>query len=86
MTGVSARLASCWMQRLWNWFNMSIGTVGYFGYGADSINPVGLMTNLGWEPSHYEKFKPFVTYRNDVIFSEDMDVSYSVSVGATFSF
>ena len=73
-------------QRLWNWFNMSIGTVGYFDYGADSRNPVGLMTNLGWEPSHYKNFKPFVTYRSDVIFSDNTDVSYSVSVGATFSF
>ncbi|HFC52869.1 MAG TPA: hypothetical protein ENJ43_00345 [Gammaproteobacteria bacterium] len=73
-------------QRLWSWFNMSIGTVGYFGYGANSENPVGLMTNLGWEPGQYKGFTPFVTYRNDIIFSRNTDVVHSVSLGVAFGF
>ena len=73
-------------QRLWNWFNMSIGTVGYFDYEIGSRNPVGLMTNLGWEPSNYQNFKPFITYRNDIIFSENTDIAHSVSIGVTFAF
>ncbi len=73
-------------QRLWNWFNMSIATIGYFNYKIGSKNPVGLMTNLGWEPNSYKNFKPFITYRNDIIFSEDIDIVYSISIGVTFVF
>jgi len=73
-------------QRLWDWFNMSIGTIGYFNYGVGSTNPVGLMTNLGWEPSNYKKLKPFITYRNDIISSENTDIVHSLSIGVTFSF
>ncbi len=73
-------------QRLWNWFNMSIGTVGYFDYGASSENPVGLMTNLGWEPSSYKSLKPFITYRNDLIFGKEVDVAHSLSAGLSFEF
>ena len=73
-------------QRLWDWFNMSIGTVGYLNYGLDSKNPVGLMTNLGWEPSNYKTIKPFITYRNDIIFSENTDIVHSLSIGISFSF
>ncbi|MDH5219562.1 MAG: hypothetical protein OEX19_17780, partial [Gammaproteobacteria bacterium] len=40
-------------QRLFNWFNMSIGTIGYFDYQKTEHNPVGLTTNLGWEPDNY---------------------------------
>ena len=71
-------------QRLWNWFNMSIGTVGYFDYVASSGNPVGLMTNLGWEPNSCHTFKPFITYRSDLIFGENVDVLYSLSAGLSF--
>ncbi|VAW83985.1 hypothetical protein MNBD_GAMMA18-2431 [hydrothermal vent metagenome] len=73
-------------QRLWGWFNMSIGTVGYFDYGENSENPVGLITNLGWEPSHYKTFKPFITFRNDVIFSNDVDTVQSFSIGMSLEF
>ena len=73
-------------QRLWDWFNMSIGTIGYFNYGVGSKNPVGLMTNLGWEPSNYKNFKPFITYRNDIILPENTDIVHSLSIGVTFSF
>ena len=68
-------------QRLWNWFNMSIGTVGYFDYVENLGNPVGLMTNLGWEPDSYHTFKPFITYRNDLIFGKNVDVVHSLSIG-----
>ncbi len=73
-------------QKLWDWFNMSIGTVGYFGYGVDSKNPIGLMTNLGWEPRSNNAFKPFITYRNDIIFSDKTDIAHSISAGFTLEF
>lgn len=70
-------------QRLFGWFNMSIGTIGYFNY---SSNVAGLTTNLGWEPDNHIPFKPFVTYRNDVIFSNSIEESHSLSIGFTFEF
>lgn len=73
-------------QRLWSWFNMSIGTVGYFNYGENSENPVGLIANVGWEPSHYKTFKPFVTFRNDIVFSNDTDTIRSLSIGMSLEF
>ena len=73
-------------QRLFGWFNMSMGTVGYFDYGKDSDNVIGLTTNLGWEPNNNVPFKPFVTYRNDVIFDKDTDIVHSISVGFSFEF
>lgn len=73
-------------QRLFEWFNTSIGTVGYFDYGRNSENLIGLTTNLGWEPDNHIPFKPFITYRNDVIFDTDTDVIHSISVGFSFEF
>ncbi len=73
-------------QRLLGWFNMSIGTIGYFGYGDNSVNVAGLTTNLGWEPDNHIPFKPFVTYRNDVIFSNRTEIAHSLSLGFAFEF
>jgi len=73
-------------QRLLGWFNMSLGTVGYFGYSVDLENPVGLMTNLGWEPVLDNPFQPFITYRNDIIFSNKIDTVHSLSIGVTCEF
>lgn len=73
-------------QKRWTWFNISIGTVGYFNYGENSENPIGLITNLGWEPSHYETFKPFITFRSDIIFSNDTDTARSLSAGMSLEF
>ncbi len=73
-------------QRLLEWFNMSIGTIGYFDYGNNSTNTAGLVSNLGWEPNNHRPFKPFVTYRNDVIFSKPIDVTHLLSIGFTFAF
>jgi len=67
-------------QRLWGWFNMSIGTVGYFDYKSENV--VGLVSNLGWEPDNHIPFKPFVTYRGDMIFGKDKtDTIHSISIG-----
>ena len=72
-------------QRLWNWFNMSIGTVGYFDYKDENV--IGLVSNLGWEPDNHIPFRPFVTYRNDMIFGKDKtDTIHSISVGLKFEF
>jgi hypothetical protein len=73
-------------QRLWGWFNMSIGTIGYFGYDENARNPVGLVTNLGWEPRGPSNWEPFVTYRNDIIFSTKIVVGSAVSVGMSYKF
>ncbi len=73
-------------QKMWNWFNNSIGTVGYFGFGEDSENIVGLMTNLGWEPNWDKALKPFVTYRTDFIFSEELTTIHSLSAGLALGF
>ena len=73
-------------QRLFNWFNMSIGTIGYFDYGGDSRNIVGLVTNLGWEPKNNSSFKPFITFRNDIVFDDSTDKIYSLSLGFNIAF
>lgn len=73
-------------QRLWDWFNMSIGTIGYFGYGENAENPVGVMANLGWEPRNSETLKPFITYRTDAIFHSKTTMINSLSVGLGWQF
>jgi hypothetical protein len=72
-------------QRLWNWFNMSMGTVGYLGYGDDKENTFGFSTNLGWEPDNNIPFLPFVTFRSDFIFAQQgFNALSSVSIGFAF--
>ena len=73
-------------QKLWGWFNMSIGTVGYFNYGPDSDNTIGLTTNLGWEPDSFKKLTPFITYRNDMILHDNTAIVNSLSVGLAWHF
>ena len=74
-------------QRLFEWFNMSIGTVGYFNYKSDqNNNVVGLVSNLGWEPDNHIPFKPFVTYRSDVILEKPVKSISSIVVGFNFEF
>ena len=72
-------------QRLWGWFSMSIGTVGYFDYQDENV--VGLVSNLGWEPDNHIPFKPFITYRGDVIFGKaKTETIHSISAGFKFEF
>ena len=74
-------------QRLWEWFNMSIGTIGYMNYGLDNQNIFGVVSNLGWEPNNSIPFKPFVTFRNDIIFAKEKTQNiYSISFGFKFEF
>lgn len=72
--------------KFWEWLTVSIGTVGYFDYIEDSNNPIGLMTNIGWEPHWGKSIKPYITYRNDLIFSEKTDAVYSLSFGVSYTF
>ena len=65
----------------WDWFAMSIGTVGYFGFLGTRDNPVGMTTNLGWEPNRPKKFKPVASYRTDIIFYHRITTTHSVSIG-----
>jgi len=73
-------------QKLFGWFNSSIGTVGYFNYGQNNNNLIGLTSNLGWEPDNSIPFKPFITYRQDIIFDKKTEVIHSISFGFTFDF
>ncbi len=72
-------------QRLWDWFNMSIGTIGYLGLASAPGNPFGIVTNLGWEP-RWGPVSPFVTYRSDWIFADPTVSVSSLSAGATVRF
>ncbi len=69
-----------------SWFNASMGTVGYFGYGEDEANVIGYTSNLGWEPNNSIGFLPFVTYRSDMIFAEEIEIINSLSVGFGIKF
>ncbi|OHC82379.1 MAG: hypothetical protein A3J99_05920 [Sideroxydans sp. RIFOXYD2_FULL_59_7] len=73
-------------QRLMGWFNMSIGTIGYFGSGADARNYPGLVANLGWEPKVHGSFAPFVTLRNDLLFADKRWFGAALSAGFAFRF
>ena len=73
-------------EKFWGWLNASIGTVGYFNYIDNSNNPIGLVSNVGWEPDWDKRIKPYITYRNDTIFAKKTDSIYSISFGASLSF
>lgn len=65
---------------------MTIGTVGYFNYGNGQDNLIGLVSNLGWEPDNHIPFRPFVTYRTDVIFGRPIKLVRAISIGFNFEF
>ncbi len=73
-------------QRLFEWFNMSIGTVGYFKYKGAQDNVIGLVSNLGWEPDNHIFFKPFIVYRSDMVFEKSVKSISSILVGFNFEF
>lgn len=66
-----------------NWFHMSIGTIGYFNFSDKADNPVGLTTNLGWEPEDM-KFKPLIVLRNDFVFYDKIVIIQSISLGLSW--
>ena len=69
-----------------SWFNASMGTIGYFGYGEDEENVIGYSSNLGWEPDNSIGFLPFVTYRTDMIFAKEFEIINSLSIGFAVKF
>jgi hypothetical protein len=69
-----------------DWLNLSIGSVGYFGQGAGMQNLPGLVGNIGWEPSNKGAFRPFATYRYDMIYGSKTLVGNSFSIGLAVSF
>lgn len=73
-------------QRKFGWFNMSIGSIGYFGQGGGVLNAPGLVSNLGWEPVTSDAIKPFVTLRNDVMFGSKTKVGYALSAGLSLTY
>jgi len=68
-------------QTLFSAFKMSIGTVGYFRYGVNLDNPVGITTLLGWEPQNLTYLKPFITLRSDYIFHDKTNRMNALSLG-----
>ncbi|MBI4721762.1 MAG: hypothetical protein HY769_01970 [Candidatus Stahlbacteria bacterium] len=70
-------------QKKFNWFNMSIGTIGYINT-QENTKPFGIVTNLGWEPKTIGHLKPFVTYRSEWIFDKVLLGIDSISIGITF--
>jgi hypothetical protein len=73
-------------QRKFGWFNMSIGSIGYFGQGGGVQNVPGLISNLGWEPVTTDTIKPFVTLRNDVMFGSKTKAGYALSAGLSLTY
>jgi hypothetical protein len=73
-------------QRKFGWFNMSIGSIGYFGQGGSVQNVPGLISNLGWEPVTTDTIKPFVTLRNDVMFGSKTKAGYALSAGLSLTY
>jgi hypothetical protein len=69
-------------QNKYDWFNMSIGTIGYINI-KDSTKPFGIVTNLGWERK-ISHLSPFITYRTDWIFDKVILNINSISMGITF--
>lgn len=53
-------------ERFWDWLSLSIGTVGYFDYLDSAGNPIGLLTNIGWEPRWDKPISPFKLWKTDV--------------------
>jgi len=66
-------------------FNTSIGVLDYFDSQESKSNSLGFVLNLGWEPDNHIPFKPFLTYRLDIIF-RDIRLINSVSTGFSFEF
>jgi hypothetical protein len=72
-------------QKKYGWFNMSIGTIGYFAQGG-GLNIPGLVANLGWEPEDFGAMNPFVTMRNDVLFGSKTLAGTALSAGLLMKF
>ena len=73
-------------QTLWNWFLLSIGTLGYIGIGDNKDKPFGIRTNLGWESNDNSGFQPFIVYRGDFIFDDPSTSVTSFSAGIRIRF
>lgn len=73
-------------QILFGWLNSSIGTIGYFDYGKDNDKLFGITSNLGWEPDNHIPIKPFVTWRNDIIFGSKIENVNFLSIGFDITF
>lgn len=73
-------------QRLYGWFNMSIGSIAYFGQGQGNLNYPGVVANLGWEPDRKNGLHPFVTLRNDILFAGRTLTGTALSAGVSLEF
>lgn len=73
-------------RKKFGWFNMSIGSVGYFGQGSGTKNYPGMLVNFGWEPDTNNSFKPFVTLRQEVIFADKTISGNAISAGLSAIF
>ena len=66
--------------------NLSIGTIGYNGQGAGMKYLPGVVANVGWEPAVKGAFRPFVTYRHEVIFDTTKLTGDALSMGLAVGF
>jgi hypothetical protein len=67
-------------------FNMGIGTIGYLGMGDNSDNPFGIVTNLGWEPEYKGNITPYISFRSEWIFDENIFKINTLTAGMRFRF
>jgi len=66
--------------------NLSIGTIGYNGQNGSTQFRPGVVLNVGWEPPASGSFRPFISYRNDVIFADTRLFGHALSMGLAASF
>jgi hypothetical protein len=71
-------------QSIYEQFVVTIGTLGYFGLDQNKNNPVGLLSDIGWEPRFGESAQAFVGVRFETIFDTSTVARTSLSVGLKF--
>ncbi len=73
-------------KRAYKWFNIAIGTIGYIDYGEDADNVFGLVTNIGWEPLNSKMLSPYISFRKDFVFYQELHSLFLLNVGINIRF
>ena len=82
-------IGATWEEKFFGWFNCGFGPALYLNFGDqekdEEEDTFGFISDLGWEPNNfYGGLNPFITYRNDFIFSDDNKMGHSIVVGLSF--
>jgi len=72
-------------RQAFNTLVFSVGTLGYFGLDGESSRALGVVSNFGWEPYKNSRISPYVTYRADLIFAEEVRRSAAISLGISIN-